>query len=82
VSELAKIVSRLTGAEIDHVENPRNEADENELVVENKQFLELGLNPITLEEGLLNEVTEIAREYADRADLDKIPCRSLWRQKH
>jgi UDP-sulfoquinovose synthase len=82
VSELAKIVSRLTGAEIDHVENPRNEADENELVVENKQFLELGLNPITLEEGLLTEVTEIAREYADRADLDKIPCRSLWRQKH
>jgi UDP-sulfoquinovose synthase len=82
VAELAKIVSRLTGAEIDHVENPRNEADENELVVENKQFLELGLNPITLEEGLLTEVTEIAREYADRADLDKIPCRSLWRQKH
>ncbi|MFL6138339.1 MAG: NAD-dependent epimerase/dehydratase family protein [Frankiaceae bacterium] len=82
VSELAKIVSRLTGAEIDHVENPRNEADQNDLVVENKQFLELGLDPITLEEGLLTEVTEIARAYADRADLDRIPCRSFWRPKH
>jgi UDP-sulfoquinovose synthase len=82
VSELAKIVSRLTGAEIDHVENPRNEADQNDLVVENKQFLELGLDPITLEEGLLTEVTEIARAYADRADLEKIPCRSFWRPKH
>ena len=23
----------------------------------------------------------IPKKYADRADLDKIPCRSLWRQK-
>jgi UDP-sulfoquinovose synthase len=81
VSDLAKLVSRLTGAEIDYVDNPRNEAAENELLVENKQLIELGLAPITLEEGLLTEVTDIARKYADRVDSDKIPCRSLWRQK-
>jgi UDP-sulfoquinovose synthase len=81
VSDLAKLVSRLTGAEIDYVDNPRNEAAENELLVENKQLIELGLSPITLEEGLLTEVTDIARKYADRVDSDKIPCRSLWRQK-
>jgi UDP-sulfoquinovose synthase len=81
VIDLAKLVARITGAEIDNVENPRNEADENELFVENRQLLELGLNPITLEEGLLGEVTDIAKKYADRADLDKIPARSLWRQK-
>ena len=79
--DLAKLVSRLTGVEIDHVDNPRNEAPENDLVVENRQLLELGLAPITLEDGLLQEVTEIAQKYADRVDADHIPARSLWRQK-
>jgi UDP-sulfoquinovose synthase len=80
--DLAKLVSRLTGVEIDHVENPRNEAAENDLFVENGQLIELGLAPITLEDGLLEEVTRIAQRYVDRVDIDKIPARSLWRQHH
>jgi len=61
--DLAELVSRLTGAEIDFVDNPRNEAAENDLFVENRQLLDLGLVPITLEEGLMSEVTEIAERY-------------------
>jgi UDP-sulfoquinovose synthase len=78
--DLAKLVSRLTGVEIDHVENPRNEAAENDLFVENGQLISLGLSPITLEDGLLEEVTAIAQRYVDRVDADKIPARSKWRQ--
>ncbi len=78
VIELARLVGRLTGATVDLLDNPRNEAAENDLQVDNRQFLELGLEPTTLEEGLLREVTEIAERYGERCDRSKIPCRSPW----
>ncbi|HWG15966.1 MAG TPA: NAD-dependent epimerase/dehydratase family protein [Streptosporangiaceae bacterium] len=79
VLELAKLVADTMGVDIAYLPNPRREADENDLVVRNDQFLALGLKPTTLSEGLLEECTEIASKYKDRADLTKIMARSVWR---
>ena len=78
VKNLAEIISNITGAEIEFVPNPRKEANENELLVKNDSLLKLGLNPITLESGLLEEIRDIANNYSDRCDKSKIPCTSLW----
>jgi UDP-sulfoquinovose synthase len=80
VRDLAELVAKLTGVEVAMLPNPRVEAEENELVVENNRFLELGLNPTYLSEGLLEESRDIALRYKDRADVSKIIARSVWRK--
>jgi UDP-sulfoquinovose synthase len=62
VGELAKKVAALTGAQVNNLPNPRNEAVENDLIVDNRCFIELGLKPTTLDDGLLKEVVEIRDE--------------------
>lgn len=79
VRDLAALVARMTGAEIRYYQNPRFEALDNELRVENRQFLQLGLDPVTLSQGLLREVIEVAKRYKDRCQPEKIIADSTWR---
>ncbi|ETA53051.1 NAD-dependent epimerase/dehydratase family protein [Ponticoccus alexandrii] len=78
VRDLAALIAKLTGAEVRNLPNPRKEAPENDLIVNNDQFLALGLNPTTLAEGLLSEVVDVAKKYAHRIDRSRVPAISAW----
>ena len=71
-------MATLTGSDINYLPNPRKEAIENDLIVDNRCFIELGLEPTTLDDGLLAEVVDVARRWADRCDRSRIPCLSTW----
>lgn len=76
VRDLAGKVSALTGAAIHAIDNPRMEKDENDLGVEScvGEFID----PVTLDDGLLEEVVEIAGRYRGRCDKSRIAPRSFW----
>ncbi|BDT86888.1 NAD-dependent epimerase/dehydratase family protein [Nocardia cyriacigeorgica] len=78
VSDLADLVAGIVGATVHRVSNPRAEADANELSARNDQLLGLGLEPTRLATGLLRESVDIAQKYADRVDVNRIPCTSYW----
>ncbi|MEJ7892832.1 MAG: NAD-dependent epimerase/dehydratase family protein [Solirubrobacteraceae bacterium] len=78
VIDLAGMIARMTGSEIDLIENPRKEASHNDLLVANDHLLGLGLNPVRLKDDLLTEVSDIAQRYMHRCDRERIPCTSLW----
>ena len=80
VRDLAQLIHTLTDIPVEFVDNPRNEQAENALRVANQGLRNLGLEPVTLSAGLLEEIRGIARKYRDRCDPAKIPCRSHWRR--
>jgi UDP-sulfoquinovose synthase len=78
ICDLAIMISEITGAEIQYLDNPRKEAAENELCVTNETLLDLGLNPTRLSEGLMHEVFEVAMRHSNRSDRSKIPATARW----
>jgi UDP-sulfoquinovose synthase len=85
VRDLAELIAKLSDATIDYQANPRKEAAENELEVSHDKFGSMyerfGIKPTTLSEGVLNEIEDIAKKYAERVDNTKIPAKSLWVKK-
>merc|ERR1712176_1692319 len=81
VRDIAEMVSKLTDCEVNFIPNPRQEAAENELDVSNRKFCNLGLDPITLDTGLFDEVTEVVKKYKSRCNPRKILPASFWNKK-
>jgi len=81
VRDVAAMVAEQTGVEINRIPNPRQEAAENELDATNEKFCNLGLDPITLDTGLFDEVTEIVKKYKHRCDPTKILPATFWNKK-
>jgi len=83
VRDVAEMVAKLFNAEVQQVENPRQEDAENDLVVANQKFKLLGLEPVLLEsaDGLFKEVTEIAEKYLGRIDRSKVASIAYWNAK-
>lgn len=80
VNDLAKKISKITGAEIRYYDNPRNEDPKNDLKFHNDGLLNLGLKPITLDNGLMEEVISVADKYKANVIMPKIICTSVWNQ--
>jgi UDP-sulfoquinovose synthase len=49
--------------------------------VSNRKFCNLGLDPITLDAGLFDEVTEVVKKYKNRCNPRKILPASFWNKK-
>jgi len=80
IRDLAKMISDLTGCPIQHLNNPRAEDLENELVVENKTFIKYGLKPTLLSDSIAKEVMAIATKYKDNAIPAVIKPAVKWRK--
>lgn len=78
IRRLAELIQILTGVKITNVPNPRKEASENKLDVENTTFLNYGLKPVFLKNFLIREIVDIAKKYSFRCNRGKIPCVSNW----
>jgi hypothetical protein len=86
VRDIAEIVAKIFGAKVETFapqvqatfNNPIKEETEEELDVTNDTFKSVVPDPVLLEseEGLLKEVRQIAEQYMDRCDKEKVISKS------
>jgi UDP-sulfoquinovose synthase len=78
IRDLAKMLQEQTGSEIVYQDNPRKEANENNLKVSNLGLCSLGFEPITLAESLTEEIKRTVNKYKNRLDLTVIASKARW----
>ncbi len=85
VLELAETVKSVAGemglkVEIDHLPDPRVEAESHYFNAKHSKLRELGLEPHTLSGSLVDSLINIALRYRDRIDPSLFAPRVNWRQ--
>jgi UDP-sulfoquinovose synthase len=86
VNELADLVQRAGGeygldVRVEHVENPRVEAEEHYYNAKHSALLDLGLKPHYLSETLVESMFAKIEEHKDRVITKAIMPKTLWRPR-
>ncbi len=81
VAEIADTVAKCSPepVTIEHLENPRVEADEHHYKVTHTKLIELGLTPQLLSDKLIESLLEITKRYAHRERLEALRPTVNWR---
>lgn len=85
VLELAEMVQRMgkemgLSVEIDHLDDPRVEAEEHYYNAKHTKLMDLGLKPHVLSNSLLDSLINIAVRYRDRIDVSQFVPQVNWRK--
>ena len=78
---LQDIITMLVGhfgAEVQYIDNPRQEAASNKLSVCNKQFLDLGLTPIYLDRHAISNMIEFIKTQKGDINWEIIKPITYW----
>jgi UDP-sulfoquinovose synthase len=78
VDLVALIKRNYPETETQFLDNPRKELIANDLVVENKKFLDLGLEPHYLDSDKLREIYDAVKEFDGRLNRSYVLPRSFW----
>jgi UDP-sulfoquinovose synthase len=65
---------------VDHIPDPRVEAEEHYYSAKHSKLIELGLKPHLLSDSLLDSLMNIALRYRDRVDTSKMMPQVNWRE--
>jgi len=87
VSQLARMVESAgkkldLEVRVDHLPDPRVEAEEHYYNAKHSKLLELGLKPHLLSDSLLDSLMNIALRFRDRIDASTMMPRVNWREAH
>jgi UDP-sulfoquinovose synthase len=82
IAQMVEIAARKLGVEVEinHLPDPRVEAEEHYYNAKHSKLIDLGLEPHFLSHSLLDSLMNIALKYRDRVDVSLIQPRVNWRR--